>query len=238
MEGWVKIYREIKNNILWKEKPFDKRSAWIDILLMANHTDNEFLLGLEIVKIKRGEFITSELKLMSQWGWSKTRVRNFLKFLEAEKMIIKKSDRKKTTISVVNYNKYQDRETTGRPQEDHKKPERNPRKDTNNNDKNGKKYIYTESFEKFYSTYPRPENKQQTFKNWKSRLKEYSEEQLQKAAINFKNHMIREKREKEYITNSSNFLGKKCLFMDYLPSSDDAENLERPKPKIRIVEKE
>ena len=221
MEGWIKIYRDIRMNILWNEKPFDKKSAWIDILLMANHKDNEFLLGLEKAKVKRGEFITSESKLMLQWKWSKTRVRNFLKFLEDENMIIKKSDKKKTTISVVNYSKYQDAETSARPQEDHKKPTTEPRKDTNNNDKNEKKNTYTESFEKFYSNYPRPEHKHQTFKNWQKRLREYSVDQLMEAASNYKDEMTKIKRDKEFMTNSSNFLGNKCVFMDYLSAPDE-----------------
>lgn len=101
--GWIKLNRSIQENWLWEEKPFDKKSAWIDLLLMANHKNNKFPLGNEIIEVEQGSFITSEIKLMNRWGWSKTKLRNFLKLLESEKMITKVVDRKKTTISIVNY---------------------------------------------------------------------------------------------------------------------------------------
>jgi DNA replication protein DnaD len=106
------------------------------MLLMANHDYNKFLLGNELVEIKRGSFITSELKLMERWGWSKTKVRSFLSLLEKDKMIIKKSDKKKTTIIIENYNDYQACETTEKPQKNHKETTEKPQEDTNKNDKN------------------------------------------------------------------------------------------------------
>ena len=106
--------------------------------MMASHKDNRFLLGKELVEVKRGSFITSELKLMDRWRWSKAKVRNFLNLLEEDKMILKKSDKKKTTITIVNYNDYQDKETTPRPHEDHMKTIRRPQENTNKNDKNDK----------------------------------------------------------------------------------------------------
>lgn len=138
MSGWIKLHREIKSNWIWQDKPFDRRSAWIDILLSANHKDNKFLLGSELVEVERGSFITSELKLMERWGWSKTKVRKFLELLENDKMITKIADRKKTTLTIVNYDIYQDRETTERPQKDHEETIKKPIKDTNKNDKKEK----------------------------------------------------------------------------------------------------
>ena len=127
---------------MWEEKPFDKKSAWIDLLLMANHKNNKFPLGNEIIEVEQGSFITSEIKLMNRWGWSKTKLRNFLKLLESEKMITKVVDRKKTTISIVNYKVYQGSEdqekTTEKPQEDQEKTIEKPQEDTNKNDNNEK----------------------------------------------------------------------------------------------------
>ena len=132
MSGWISIHRKIQEHWLWQEKPFDKKSAWIDLLLMANYQDNKFLLGNELVEIKRGSFITSELKLMNKWGWSKSKVRNFLSLLEGDGMLIKKADTKKTTITIVNYDSWQERETTERPQKNHEETTKGLRKDTNN----------------------------------------------------------------------------------------------------------
>lgn len=118
---------------IWQEGVFDNRSAWIDILLLANHKGKKFLLGKELVTVERGQIITSELKLMKRWGWSKNKVRGFLDLLEKDKMIIKKTDRKKTTLTVVNYSVYQDMQTAEEPQKDHEGTAIEPPMDTNNN---------------------------------------------------------------------------------------------------------
>lgn len=145
MSGWIKLYRRIRESPLWHEKPFDKARAWIDIIMSANHETRKFLLGNEMVEVERGSFITSEHKLMERWGWSKSKVRAFLHTLENDSMIVKKTDRKKTTLIVLNYCIYQDSETTEEPQKDRKKTAKKPQKDLNKNDKEleeDKKYIF------------------------------------------------------------------------------------------------
>ena len=134
--GWICLDRQILNNWLWEDKPFAFGQAWTDMLLSANHASNRFPLGNEIITLQKGEFVTSELKLMARWGWSKTKVRRFLQLLENDGMIIKKTDRKKTTITIVNYSKFQDLKTDSRPIKDQSKTDSRPIKDTNNNDNN------------------------------------------------------------------------------------------------------
>ena len=132
-QGWISIHRQLQSHWLWEDKPFSRGQAWVDILMLANHDDNKFLLGNELVEVKCGSFITSELKLMERWGWSKAKVRSFLQLLEKDQMIVKKTDRKKTTITVENYGFFQDAQTTKRPQKNRKKTTKEPQKDTNNN---------------------------------------------------------------------------------------------------------
>lgn len=138
MDGWVKLYRGITDNWIWCDKPFSKGQAWLDLIIMANHKDNKFPLGDEVVTVERGSLITSELKLMERWGWSKSKVRLFLNQLQNDAMIVKKTDRKKTTINIVNYCIYQESETTEGPKKDHLKTDNRPIKDTNKNVKNEK----------------------------------------------------------------------------------------------------
>lgn len=134
MEGWVSLHRRIMDHWTFEEKrTFSRFEAWIDLILSANHKDTRFPLGNEIVEAKRGEVITSELKLMDRWGWSKTKLRNFLELAEKDGMIIKKTDRKKTTIYLVNYDDFQNSETTERLHGDHEETTRRPREDTINN---------------------------------------------------------------------------------------------------------
>lgn len=135
-KGWISIYRKIQDSWLWQEKPFDRAHAWIDLLLSANHQGKRIVLGNEILQVERGSFVTFELKLMEKWGWSKSKVRSFLKLLEDEQMLVKKSDKKKNTITIVNYDSYQDLKTTEEPQKDHARTTEEPPKNTNNNDNN------------------------------------------------------------------------------------------------------
>jgi len=109
-QGWVSIHRSIQDHWLWEEKPFDKKSAWIDLILLANHKDNSFLLGNQLIEVPMGSLITSEMKLSERWGWGRKKVRNFLKLLEKDNMIVKKTDSKKTTLTIVKYTVYQNLE--------------------------------------------------------------------------------------------------------------------------------
>jgi uncharacterized phage protein (TIGR02220 family) len=147
MKGWIPVHRQLQEHWLWADKPFSKGQAWIDMLMLANHDDNKFLLGNELVEVKTGSFITSELKLMERWGWGKAKTRAFLDLLQKDGMITKISDRKKTTIIVENYSVYALCETTAKPQTDRKQTTNRPQADTNNNynnDNNDKQInIYT-----------------------------------------------------------------------------------------------
>lgn len=136
MNGWICLSRKILDCYLWKEKPFSKAQAWIDLLLLASHEKKKFLLGNELIEVERGEFITSEVKLMDRWGWGKAKVRAFLLLLEKDEMIIKKTDHKKTTITIVNYSKFQDIQTTDRPSADREQTSVRPSADTINNNNN------------------------------------------------------------------------------------------------------
>jgi len=107
--GWIKLHRQIQDNDMWdsQDEPFDKRSAWIDLLLLANHRDKETVFGNQIITVKAGQKITSLVKLAERWNWSRDKVRRFLDTLERLGMLVRKSDNKKTLITIVNFCIYQ-----------------------------------------------------------------------------------------------------------------------------------
>ncbi len=109
-KGWISIYRKIRESWVWKEKKFDKTHAWIDLLLSASHKDKKIFFDGNLYEIDRGSFITSIRKLCEHWGWSNTKVKKFLNLLQNDEMITYKSDTKKTIITIVNYNVYQDQD--------------------------------------------------------------------------------------------------------------------------------
>lgn len=113
-KGWISLHRKFREHPLWEASyPKSKAEAWIDILLMARHKPEpeKKILGNEVVEYRRGEFITSQKKLMKQWGWSKSKLVAFLKLLQEEQMLNVSTDSKKTRLSVINYDTYQRNET-------------------------------------------------------------------------------------------------------------------------------
>ena len=106
-EGWVKLHRKLMDNDLWKEKPFSRGQAWVDLIMLASHKDKEFLFDSVYLPIYKGEIITSKRKLGTRWGWSNSKVDKFLFELEKVKMLSVKSDTKKSTLKITNYEQYQ-----------------------------------------------------------------------------------------------------------------------------------
>lgn len=147
MSGWISLHRQIEKNWVWKEKPFSKGQAWIDLLLLANHEPARLKTRTGFVDICRGEHHTEERTLQERWGWSRSKVRNFIRSLVAEKMItfcVKKSTTGKTTegttITILNYSVYQDCKKTKEPTKKTEKNQREtngePTRDLNNNGNN------------------------------------------------------------------------------------------------------
>lgn len=148
-QGWIKLYRSIREHWIW-EDPI-KLKWWLDILLQANHQDKKILLGNSLFNIERGQFHTSELKLMERWKVGKKAVRSFLELLEKDGMISLEKSKKGTTIKVLNYKGFQGfseeketiKDTTEEPQRNHKEtirdtieePQGDHKGSTNNNDK-------------------------------------------------------------------------------------------------------
>lgn len=106
--GWIKLYRQLQDCWIWLDKdPFDKRSAWVDLLLTANHSDKKILFNGELITVKRGQILTSVRKLSAKWKWSVNKVYRFLKLLESDKMLQKESDKDRTLLTIINYSIFQ-----------------------------------------------------------------------------------------------------------------------------------
>lgn len=142
-QGWIKLYRQIQDCLLWdSDEPFDYRSAWIDLLLLANHDDKKIMFNGNPMNVKRGQKITSVRKLSERWGWSTKKTTSFLNLLESENMVTKESDNKKTLLTIVNYEFYQDcgnaEETQKKRTGDTEETQKKRRLPTNKNEKNEK----------------------------------------------------------------------------------------------------
>ena len=107
MTGWVKIHRQIMDHWLWKEQPYDKARAFMDLVLTANREDKKKVIGNNVFMIYRGSFFTTSNELAELWGWSRGKVQRFLEVLKRNDMIQTSVMPEGTVVSVLNYSKYQ-----------------------------------------------------------------------------------------------------------------------------------
>ena len=106
-KGWVKVYRDITSHWVWQNPEYYR--AWMYLLISANHKEKTWLHNGNLVKIKRGELVTSLDTLGSTFNWSRSKVRHFLKLLKKDTMIRTHSNTNYTHLSICNYDTYQDK---------------------------------------------------------------------------------------------------------------------------------
>lgn len=132
--GWIRLDRKILQNWLWKDKPFSRGQAWVDLLLVVNHEPKKVPFDGGVIEVQKGEMITSIRKLADRWGWSVGKVGRFLNVLEDEKMLTKKRNANGTVISLVNYGLYQITRTESGTPTEHERNTDGTLTETNKND--------------------------------------------------------------------------------------------------------
>lgn len=100
-KGWIKLYRKIINSDFWLDgTPFDKRSAWIDLLLLAEHESKG--------DYKAGRVYKSKSELAKRWHWSEGKVTRFLNGAKNESRIgVINRAQNGTVITIANWAMYQ-----------------------------------------------------------------------------------------------------------------------------------
>ena len=110
MNGWIKIHKSIMNHWLWEDPFFVK--AWLDLLMCVNYEDKRILFDKKMMIVRKGQLVTSIRKLATRWGCSKERVAKTLKLFEMDDMITIDKDNRRTLLTVVNYEVYQNTRDT------------------------------------------------------------------------------------------------------------------------------
>lgn len=109
-EGYIKLYRTIRKHWLWEDKPFSRGQAWLDLLLLANHSDHKSVSGGVVTVYHRGQVNVSQSYLAKAWGWSRHKVKAFLTDLSADNMVTYgqvEGQGKDRAITIVNYTFWQ-----------------------------------------------------------------------------------------------------------------------------------
>jgi len=181
-DGWISIHRKMQGNWVYEEKPYSMFQAWIDILFEVNHENKKVVIKNTVMECGRGESLKSLDTWAERWGWSKSKVRRFLQLLESDTMVILKSERITTRLSVVNYDTYQGVRNANETQV--------KRKPTPNNNIN-KKNTVDFDFEKFWlSGSWGKQGKKQAERHFKSSVKTQDDfSAIQKARENYSAHL-------------------------------------------------
>ncbi len=175
--GYIKLYRRLQNNPLWLSEPFTRGQAWIDLIMLANHTDGYIRKRGIRIEIKRGQIGHSELSLAERWKWSRGKVRRFLSELSQKtvQQIVQQKTKLTSVITIVNYDMYQSDSTTdgttSSTTDGQQTDIKRYRNKNDKNDKNDKKQTKTSTalsrFDEFWKAYPKKKNKGTAEKAWK-----------------------------------------------------------------------
>jgi|688.fasta_scaffold07129_10 hypothetical protein len=105
MKSWIKLDREITSH--WIFEDAWKFRNWIDLLTLVNHSEQKINIKGTVLTCHRGETLCSLDTFSRRWNCDKSKVRRFLKLLEADSMIVLKSEHLTTRLTICNYDTYQ-----------------------------------------------------------------------------------------------------------------------------------
>ncbi len=127
--GWVKDWRKDED---WRwhpsnmDRPYTEYEAFKDLIKLANHEERQVPYEGDYFLVKRGQRLTSQVRLAKRWKWSKTKVHRQLRNWQACDEIETQTNRRHTLITICNYDIYQNRVTPPRnPDETEMKLKRN-----------------------------------------------------------------------------------------------------------------
>lgn len=113
MAGWIKIYREIQDHWIWQDNKYFK--WWATILLNVNHEEKKFPVGSELFVCNPGQSFRSIQQWTDLFSCSKPSTIKFFEMLKKDGMIqteiVGNGNRRKHLLTVVNWGKYQEKET-------------------------------------------------------------------------------------------------------------------------------
>lgn len=113
--GWLKLWRKLADNPMWLAEPFTKGQAWVDLLILAQSTENTGYSKGKLMNFEAGTVYISTLELAARWKWSRGKVARYIECLKNDAAIEVKSDTTHgTAITIVGWAKYQGRSTTSR----------------------------------------------------------------------------------------------------------------------------
>lgn len=135
--GFITLHRKLLSSPIF-ENPNDLK-IWIWCLLRANHSNTSVFFGYEEIQVKRGQFIFGRFTASKELSMNPSTVYKILKKLEKAGMIEIKSNNKKSLLSIINYECYQDNDIQKEQQSNNRVTTEEQQSNTDNKDNKNNK---------------------------------------------------------------------------------------------------
>ena len=103
--SYIKLFRKLLNSPIFENEKALK--IWIWCLLKATHREREQLVGQQIVKLKKGEFVFGRKQASEELKMTESTIYKYIKLLENLQMISIKSNNKFSVVSIEKWEDYQ-----------------------------------------------------------------------------------------------------------------------------------
>jgi len=148
-KGWIKLYRDLLDNPTVM-KDGDHLAVWIWLLMNATSKRKPVRFGGEQIYLKPGELTTGRKKIASALRISEYKVQRILSMFENAQQIAQRTDRQCRLITILNWNKYQERAQRNAQDVHNEPPTNRQRPDTKQEGEKGRserEYPHAPSFE-------------------------------------------------------------------------------------------
>lgn len=110
MEGWIKLHRKLIEKAFYS-KDSEKVHLWVHLLLKANHSGYEEMLGGKPIHCNPGQFTTGRKQLARETGICESKVERILSYFEkTEQQIEQQKTSSNRLITVLRWDEYQETE--------------------------------------------------------------------------------------------------------------------------------
>lgn len=139
MQGWISLHRKIRQNPVFSDLQLFR--LWIICLTEASHKEHEILVGKQVVKLEKGQFVTGRFEIGLKYNEGlkpKDRVKDitvwrWLKTLEELDFMIINSNNKFSLCTVLKWSDYQNFDQQNDQQMINKRSANDQQMITNNN---------------------------------------------------------------------------------------------------------
>jgi hypothetical protein len=109
--GYIMVPRSViepTNPLRKPSEPFDRLSAWLDLVSMASYASGIYATHYGNDRLERGEFVAALDNLAARWHWHRNKVARFLKKCTATGLLsVQRSGQHGTVYFIVDYDTYQ-----------------------------------------------------------------------------------------------------------------------------------